>query len=117
MSPDASLVAVVRTHGMGGVPLTVLDSRGNLLWRYNTREVAELLFLPMGVVFSFTNTIGCTYLTDRATCCGKKLIHWSLTQSLKARNILLHGIRRSMTSKEIFLWKAKPLYPVRGRGC
>jgi hypothetical protein len=111
LSPNGSLVAVVREHGMGGVPLTVLDSRGNLLWRYNTREVVELLFPPMGIILSFTNTISCTYLIDRATCCGKKMIHWSPTQSLRARNILLHGIKRSMTSKEIFLWKAKLLYP------
>lgn len=48
LSPDGSLVAVVGENGMGGVPLTVLSSNGDLLWKHDTELTSALRFSPDG---------------------------------------------------------------------
>jgi len=117
ISPDASLVAVIGTRGMGGVPLTVLDSRGNILWKYNTGLLFDLRFSPDSNYILFFDDVA-LYLFDKyGNLFWKKLMYWNPTQSLKARNTLQHGIRKSMTSEGMLFGKVRPLYLVTAKDC
>lgn len=64
LSPDGSLVAVVGENGIGGVPLTVFNSKGDLLWRHDTELLSGLRFSPDGNYILFHDRW--LYLFDRS---------------------------------------------------
>jgi len=80
LSPDGSLVAVVGEYGIGGVPLTVLDSKGNVLWKYPSRPVLDLRFSPDGSYILFYD--GDLHLFDKS---GNLL--WKKTDALEADSV------------------------------
>jgi len=80
LSPVGSLVAVVGEHGMGGVPLTVLDSKGNVLWKYPSRFRLGLRFSPDGSHILFYD--GDLHLFDKS---GNLL--WKKTDALEADSV------------------------------
>lgn len=50
---------------MGGVPLTALDSGGNILWKYDTELLGDLRFSPEGNYILFYDNIK-LYLFDKS---------------------------------------------------
>jgi WD40 repeat protein len=95
LSPNGSLVAVVGEHGMGGVPLTVLDSKGNMLWKYPTQPVLNLRFSPDGNYILFYD--GNLYLFHKS---GNLL--WKKTDVLEPQSVSEGATYITTKDKKVF---------------
>lgn len=80
LSPDASLIAVIGEYGAGGVPLTVLDSKGRVLWKYPSRFLLGLKFSPDGNYILFND--GDLHLFDKSG-----ILLWKKRDSHEAESV------------------------------
>jgi hypothetical protein len=116
LSPDGKMVAIGTSAGEGE-NLTTLDSQGRVLWKYISRVAHNIVFLQIATISFSLVKKDCIYWINPGIFCGKKMMRFKLFPYLKVLAILLRRTKKSTTGREIFLWKAKLLYPVMVKGC